>query len=172
MVPEWLRAAGFAVLAFDFRGHGQSDGAPDPPKASDDLRTALAFLASQAQVDGERIALVGASMGGMASVIVGAEEPGVRTVVAISTSPGAGGQYPDQVVDQISPRPFLAVGCDGDPITLPARVRQLYDLAGSPKEIVILGCNAHANDILESEAAQELLDLLLQWLKQHVHALP
>ncbi len=56
--------AGYRVIAYDSRGHGDSDWAPDGdyglPALSDDLRAVLATLDQPA-------ALVGASMGGMTS---------------------------------------------------------------------------------------------------------
>jgi dienelactone hydrolase len=171
-VPKLLRLAGYAVVSFDFRGHGQSAGDLDPPRAATDLGTALAFLRAHPQVDGGRIGLVGASMGGMASVIVGADDPQVRAVVAISSSPDAAGQYPGQVVGQLSPRPFLVIGCDEDPLTKPERVRQLYEGAGAPKQMEILECAAHANDILETQAGPRLRELVLMWLNDHVKAGP
>jgi pimeloyl-ACP methyl ester carboxylesterase len=171
-IPEQLRSAGYAVLSFDFRGHGDSDGQLEPPNAAIDLYSALAHLRAQPQVDAERIALVGASMGGSASVIVGANDPRVRTVVAISTSPSAAGQYPGAVIGQLNPRPFLALGCDEDPITKPDRVRQLYEAAGPPRRVVILKCAAHANDILKTKAAAELQDLLLRWIDSHITTAP
>ena len=168
IVPTRLQAAGYVVLTYDFRGHGQSEGRLDPPSAAVDLNTALAYARSLRFVDGERVALVGASMGGMASVIVGADDPGVRAIAAISSSPEAAGQYPGQVVGQLSPRPFMAIGCDEDPLTLPERVRQLYEAAAPPKQLAILECAAHANDILNTSAAPRLLDLLLRWLNHYV----
>jgi hypothetical protein len=107
----------------------------------------------------------------MASVIVGADagaNEGVRAVVVVSTSPGAAGQEPGLVVSQLHPRPVLAVGCDGDPITRPERVRELYEGASEPKRVVILACEAHGNDILGTEAASALMDLVLGWLNDYV----
>jgi pimeloyl-ACP methyl ester carboxylesterase len=168
--PWLLQAAGYAVLTYDFRGHGGSEGELDPPNAATDLRAALAYLRAQRHVDTHRIALIGASMGGMASVIVGAQDPAVRAVVAISSPPDAAGQYPGLVVGQLSPRPFLAIGCNADPLTLPERVRQLYEGAGPPKRLVIMECAAHANNILRTEAGPRLLDLVLRWLNYYVMA--
>ncbi len=167
-LPELLQGHGYAVLAFDFRGHGGSEGDLDPPSAAIDLGTALAYLRAHERVDGRRIGLVGASMGGMASVIVGAEEPDVQAVVAISTSPDAAGQYPGRVVQRLSPRPLLAIGCDADPLTQPERVRELFEAAGPPKRLAIMACDAHANDIFETDAAGELLDLVVMWLDFYV----
>ena len=171
-VPALLNGAGYAVLTYDFRGHGQSEGVLNAPSAAIDLVTALAYLRSHLFVDADRIGLVGASMGGMASVIVGANDPKVRAVVAVSSPPDAAGQYPGQVAAHLSPRPFLAIGCDEDPITRPERVRELYEAAGPPKKLVIMECAAHANDILETDAAPRLLDLLLLWMNYHVKTAP
>jgi pimeloyl-ACP methyl ester carboxylesterase len=171
-LPHTLQAAGYIVLAFDFRGHGDSEGSLDPPSAAVDLTTAVSYLRSHRQVDRGRIGLVGASMGGMASVIVGAQDPGVRTVAAISSSPDAAGQFPGRVIAELSPRGFLAIGCNEDPLTKPERVRQLYDAAGAPKQIIMLECTAHANDILTTEAAPRLSATLLEWLNDHVKQAP
>jgi pimeloyl-ACP methyl ester carboxylesterase len=160
------------ALTYDLRGHGQSEGHLDPPNASTDLRAALAYLRSLPLVDEQRIGLVGASMGGHASVIVAADDPGVRGVAAISTSPDAAGQYPGRVIHLLNPRPFLALGCDQDPLTVPERVRELYELAGQPRQVAILECAAHANDILQTDAAPRLLELLLRWLDDYVKAAP
>jgi dienelactone hydrolase len=163
-IPRRLQSTGYAVLIFDFRGHGQSNGHLDPPNAAIDVQAAVAYLRAHPSVDKERIALVGASMGGSASVIVAAGDPGISTVIALSTSPEAAGQNPGQVVGSLSPRPFLAIGCDNDPLTKPERVRQLYDAAGPPKRLVIFECDAHGNDILATDTAPDLEDLLLFWL--------
>ena len=54
---------GFAVLAFDFRGHGDSGGSGDGPLELDIL-AAADFLRAQPAVDGDRLCYRGSSMGG------------------------------------------------------------------------------------------------------------
>ncbi len=56
-------AEGFVVLAVDFRGHGDSEGAADGP-LEDDLSVAAAFLRRHRAVDRDRICYRGSSMGG------------------------------------------------------------------------------------------------------------
>jgi len=79
-------ASGIAALAFDYRHFGASGGLPrqlvDPWSQLDDWRAALASLASRPEVDPERLALWGSSLGGGHALIVGAESPRVRAVVA------------------------------------------------------------------------------------------
>jgi pimeloyl-ACP methyl ester carboxylesterase len=167
-VPALLQEEGYATLTFDFRGHGQSEGKLDPPSAATDVETALTFLRTHPQVNAERVALVGASMGGLASVIVAASDADVDTVVVVSTSPDAAGQNAGEVVGRISPRSFLAFGCDNDPLTELERVRQLHAAAGPPKQLIILECAAHANDILNTAAAPVFLAKLLSWLRFYI----
>lgn len=63
---EFCRAAcagGFAVLAVDLRGHGESAGCADGPLELD-LIAAAQHLRSRPEVDGERLCYRGSSMGG------------------------------------------------------------------------------------------------------------
>lgn len=56
-------AEGFVVLALDFRGHGDSEGAADGP-LEDDITVAAGFLKRHPAVDAARLCLRGSSMGG------------------------------------------------------------------------------------------------------------
>lgn len=61
-------AAGYATLAFDYRGFGRSDGEPrqvvSPSRQQDDYRAAIAAAAAQPGVDPDRIVLWGCSLSG------------------------------------------------------------------------------------------------------------
>ncbi len=72
---EFCQAAcshGFAVLALDFRGHGESAGAADGPLELDIL-AAAAFLRDHPAVDGARLCYRGSSMGGFYGLKAAAE---------------------------------------------------------------------------------------------------
>jgi uncharacterized protein len=87
---DFARAArplGFAVITFDQRGHGESEGALDS-RAVDDVG-AMADLLRQAVGEGRRIALRGSSMGGYLA-LVAAERAGAGAVVAICPASGEG----------------------------------------------------------------------------------
>jgi fermentation-respiration switch protein FrsA (DUF1100 family) len=96
---EALAAAGIAVLLYDHRNLGASDGAPrgeiDPWAQSLDLRTALAWLAARPEVDGERLGLWGSSFSAGESLAVAAVEPLVKAVVASVPFAGLGDLGPD-----------------------------------------------------------------------------
>jgi pimeloyl-ACP methyl ester carboxylesterase len=86
-IAEFLQGEGFAVLAYDCRGHGESEGGLDG-QAWQDVGTALAYLQTRPEVDAERLALVGSSMGAHNGLRAAAEYPLLRTVVAFNTAPG------------------------------------------------------------------------------------
>ena len=83
---EPFAAAGMAVLVFDYRGWGASDGQPrqviNIGGQLDDWRAAIGFARSLDGVDPERIALWGSSLSGGHVVALAAEDPRIAAVVA------------------------------------------------------------------------------------------
>jgi fermentation-respiration switch protein FrsA (DUF1100 family) len=79
-----LARHGFGVLMIDARGHGESGGrAMDFGWHGDeDVAAATAFLAGRADVDDERIGVVGLSMGGEEAIGASAADARIRAVVA------------------------------------------------------------------------------------------
>ncbi len=83
-----LAARGFATLAFDFTGWGESEGKPryveDPLTKTADIHAAAAFLASLPEVDSARISGLGvcASSGYMAAAVADDERLNKVALVA------------------------------------------------------------------------------------------
>jgi uncharacterized protein len=75
-------ASGFVALTFDNRGHGATEGDLDP-SVVDDLRLLAEWLAARPQVDRERVAARGSSMGGLMAIHAAAASDRVAAVVAI-----------------------------------------------------------------------------------------
>ncbi|WP_437517745.1 nuclear transport factor 2 family protein [Sorangium sp. So ce1099] len=88
LYAQRLASAGFAALTFDFRGFGESEGAPrhaeSPARKIEDIRAAVAFLSTHPAVDARRLGLVGicASSGYVAAEA--ASDPRVRSVVMVA----------------------------------------------------------------------------------------
>lgn len=89
-----LNQAGLTVLAFDFRGHGDSggDGTTLGLNEVRDVLGAVDYVANlpKDQVDGGRIGVFGAGMGAHAAVLAAAERPALRVLVLDGLWPDAG----------------------------------------------------------------------------------
>lgn len=105
-VGEQLGAAGYHAVAFDARGHGDSDWSPDGTYGQDimveDLRCVIAALGNRRPV------LVGASMGGGTSLVaVGEDRVDATALVLVDIAP----QIESTGVERI--RAFMAQRPDG-----------------------------------------------------------
>ena len=81
-----LNAAGYVALIFDYRGFGESEGTRwrlIPQEQVNDTRAAVTFLSDQSQVDADRIAVLGLSLGGSNAITAAAVDQRVGAVVAI-----------------------------------------------------------------------------------------
>ncbi|MFO1469470.1 MAG: alpha/beta hydrolase [Turneriella sp.] len=83
---EKFVAAGFAVLVFDYRHFGQSEGEPrqliDIGQQLEDWRAALLYIRHHSAVDANRIALWGTSFAGGHVVEIAATDQKVRCVIS------------------------------------------------------------------------------------------
>ena len=85
VVPE-LDAAGFAVLLIDARCHGLSDDEAftSMPRFAEDIGCALAWLRRRADIDPQRLALLGHSVGAAAALLHASRHDDVCAVVSLS----------------------------------------------------------------------------------------
>jgi uncharacterized protein len=82
-----MAAAGYAALAFDHRGFGESGGRrqhEDPEGKLADLRAAVGYLAGRPEVDEARIGLLGVCLGGGYAVRAAAFDPRVTAVAGVA----------------------------------------------------------------------------------------
>lgn len=88
-----LNKAGFTVLAFDFRGHGESGGALSTLGVDEarDVLGAVDYIVGlpKDQVDAHAIGIFGAGMGAHAAVLAAADRPMLRVLVLDGLWPDA-----------------------------------------------------------------------------------
>lgn len=86
---ERFCAAGFVVLAFDYRNFGASEGDPrnhlDPHLQQQDLKNAVTWLRAQPEVDPDNVGGWGISLGGVHMLHLGAYDRRVKAVVSVAT---------------------------------------------------------------------------------------
>ncbi|MFZ5823297.1 MAG: alpha/beta hydrolase [Bacillota bacterium] len=130
---EPLLAGGNQVLLYDARGHGESDPTPycSLRQFTDDLHHAVRF--ARARV--ERVAVLGHSLGGSASIVSTAEGSGaerVATLAAFADPRQASadilnreGMPGDLVMQRIGPHVESFIGCRFETITPELRIREV-----------------------------------------------
>ena len=155
-----LAAKGYIVLTYDFRGYGKSGGSKDIPNIHKDLEATLNFVR---QYDGEKVFLIGASMGGAASLIVASKEE-VDGVICFSSDVefmGLSAAY--NVKDIKCPKLFMA--SQGD-VSAANAANQFFEDSSKSKYLVILNGSAHGTFIFQEEpeeaetAKQNMYDFL------------
>lgn len=160
-VPAF-RSAGYAVLAIDLRGFGQSHGPGE--KDPSDEQQALDVLAGVRYLRNhgvKTVSIVGGSMGGSAagdaSIL---SHPGeIDRIVMLGAAPGLS-------ADKLkSPALFIVARDDtsGDGPRLPG-IQAQYDKAPQPKKLIILAGSAHAQFLFQTDQSQRVIDEILQWL--------
>ncbi len=153
-----LAAKGYHVLTFDFRGYGNSEGDKDIAVIYRDVEAAWDFLEGQGI---EKVFLIGASMGGTASLKVVGQRPAAGVVTLSSPVSFRGLDAADEVEEITAPKLFLAgEGNDYDV----AGAQEFFGLAKEPKEIMFFPGSAHGTDMLEGEEGLEVLKVILDFV--------
>ena len=153
---------GYSVLTYDFRGYGKSGGTQDVSKTVIDLTAALAYIK---QYDPELIYLMGASMGGTASIVVAYESFTTLDGVISFSGPGEfeGVSAIDVIGDLVPGKLFIASQGDAGAAQ---SATEMYEKSMEPKWLEILDGSSHGTFIFEEEPenAQKVIDIVLNFL--------
>lgn len=182
-----MSKVGMAMLRFDFRGIGESEGNDDDNTISKklaDLCSALDFIRSRSDM-GKRIGLVGSSLGGFLSLIKGSRDKGIGSVVVWATplhlddlgSKEQGGDYPlppEAFFEDLPKHRLLPVlprvsNClvihgEKDELVEVEQAMGIFNHLASPKEIHIIGDADHR--LTDPAHRQRAIDLTLDWFKK------
>jgi dienelactone hydrolase len=160
-IAKALNAAGYVALVFDYRGFGDSEGPRHrliPHEQVADARAALTFLAGQPQVDPQRLAVVGISLGGAHAISVAGLDRRVSAAVALEP-PGDGMRWLRSLRRHWEWEEFQArLAADRS-----ARVRNGESARVDPHEIVIPDPASRAFlDMVANEFPQMVCELPLE----------
>ena len=109
ILPDYARrfaAAGYVVLAFDYRGFGESEGERGrliPYEQVMDIRNSITFMETLDEVDPERIGLWGTSYGAANVIYTGGIDPRPRCVVAQVGFGNAGRELANRPPAEVAP---------------------------------------------------------------------
>ena len=156
-----LADAGYAALTFDFRGYGASQESKDDSKLDDDLSAALRYMRESGK---EQVFLVGASMGGTASLIV-AEREAIEGVISISAPSEFQGHDARNAIAEID-APLLLLASEDDTAARISLV-ELEEAAGGAAESETYAGDEHGTDIFTGTNAAAVRARILRFLEDH-----
>ncbi len=178
-----LTERGYAVLVFDYRGYAGNPGSPSEDGLRADARAAVEALAARPEVDPERIAYFGESLGAALAGGLATERPPAALVLR-SPPPSIAemgrhhypylpivdallfDRYP--LTEQVRGMgvPLLVLVTERDEIVPAALSRRVFDAATEPKRYVTLAA-AHHNDpamLVGEELLTAVASFLDEWL--------
>ena len=182
-----LLERGYAVLAIDMRGHGQTP-LPDDRRVLElldlelsffDVHAALVWLQSQSKVDVSRIAVVGTGSGGNVAYVSSGRMPElIKTGVSLSPGLWGAASLEPLVIgaglEPFAPRSMLFMAGDQDQIqagdvilSYAEFARSLEAQTAEPKDVRVFPDSAdHGFALLDNVA--EAQDLFFLWLEENL----
>jgi pimeloyl-ACP methyl ester carboxylesterase len=165
---ERLASAGFRVLAFDFRGFGESHGPGeknfDTAPFQIDVLAAVRYLRAEGV---KSISVVGGSFGGAAAGDASiASRPGeIDRIVML-------GGAPNGPAEKLKSAALFIVARDDandDGPRLPGIKRQ-FEKTPEPKKLIVLDGSAHAQFLFQTDQAERVMQEILDFLNGKVPA--
>ena len=160
-IPERLAALGYQVLLYDFRGFGGSDGDPETDVLNVDLTAAVNFSHQQGAT---KIVLMGASMGGTASLNVATTQK-VAAVISLSGPQAFGVNVTDTDLKAMTVPKLFIDSQDDEPFVSDAK--HMYALSADPKEIYIYPGENHGTAILGGSNGDDPALRILHFIQQY-----
>lgn len=162
---EFLNENKIAALTYDFRGYGKSQGNKDIANIYKDLGAALKFLN---QYDLSEIYLIGASMGGTASIIIAAKQDiNISKLITISAPDEFQNLSAKDAIKNIRcPKLFIASKSDDYAFQ---SMNFFYDNSSEPKEKLVLSGKSHGTFIFdeEPENGEKIKETVISFLINH-----
>ena len=154
-----LAERGFQALTFDFRGYGESGGSKEVALIDRDVRAAVEFVKREGA---KGVFLIGASMGGTASLKVAAAG-GVDGVASLSGPSEWRGLSVEGEISKIRV-PTLFIASEDDSFT--RGVREQHQKTRAPKQLKVFPGDAHGTFLFHSPHKAAVEKILLDFLAE------
>ena len=174
---EIFHQLGLSVLIFDYRGYGQSEGSPTEQGTYQDAEAAWRYLVETRQLEPAQIIIFGRSLGGaVAAWLAQSQRPGALILESTFTSVPdiAATLYPYLPFRLLSrfqyntaeylggvDCPVLIVHSRDDEIMPFSHGRQLFEIAGEPKELLEISGTHNEGFITSGENYEQGLNAFI-----------
>ena len=159
---QQLADSGYAVLAIDMRGHGDTGGERDWEKAAADHALIWRQFVGREEVDKAHTAVIGGSIGANMALQLGTAQPMIKTAVLLSPGLDYRGVTTETAVQSYGNRPLLIVASEEDSYAADSS-RSLLDLASPQAALQMYSGIGHGTSMLNNDPA--LTQTLLDWLQ-------
>lgn len=158
---QTAQEAGYAVLALDSRGHGESAGEKVFDVTMDwDVDAALTWLMERSDVDSRHVGIAGASLGANLALRAGASHPQVKSVALLSPGMQLWNISIQEAIVKYGRRPVFIAASEED--AYPAGTsRQLESMARGEHRLHIYPGATHGTDMFQTH--NDLASMLLEW---------
>jgi dienelactone hydrolase len=178
-LPAKLLAEDYAVIAIDLRGHGESvnpQGQAVPLAAlheadylamQGDVAAAREYVSAQPGVNGERVAIIGASIGANLAIMYASTDYRVRTAICLSPGLDYYGLKPADYLAAYSERALYLIAAKGDDYAYSSCEQLAAQAQADPVSFRKFEGKAHGTALLASQDG--LADTIVSgWLLNHV----
>ena len=157
----------WALAAFNYRGYGLSGGKPGERQMQADALLVHDQLTRRDDIDPERVAVLGRSLGSAVAVYLAAERPVLRIVLVTpfdSVTRVAKRRYPSFPIGLLIRHPFdslsrapsiasplLVLAAGQDRVVPSHHARALFDAWGGPKRWHLMSGAGHASIVVEPD---------------------
>lgn len=156
-----LQEAGYAVLALDLRGHGESSNANFNYVFMDrDADAGLRWLRTRPEINAEKTGIVGASIGANLALRSGSRTPQIKSVVLLSPGLDYRGVTTLDVLATYGQRPIMIVAAENDSYAANSS-RTLNSQALGQHQLQIYPGADHGTNLLSAQAG--LTPMILSW---------
>jgi len=165
-----LADRGYLVLTYKYR-YPTNSSRFDSGMANhtlDDLRAAIAFVRG---AGAQRLVLLGASLGGMATAKAAADEKPVAMIIMAAPVDLAAYDYrvaPNELQSIAAPKLFIA--SEGDRTVPFADTKRMFELASDPKELHSYPGSAHGLQLFKTEHGDDLTQRLVAFITANAPA--
>lgn len=165
LIPD-LRAAGYAILNIDMRGHGESGGTQNWDEIINDVALGwVGWLRDEERLGDGGLAIIGGSIGANVALISCAQVEICRGAIALSPGLDYRGVKPESaLIDGLADRTALLVAAQHD-ASSSAAIRQMFLNAKGDVSARLYRGRAHGTRLFDS-AYDSVSRLILGWLAE------